>query len=71
MEIEKIDSNFAAAQLTSEGEKSVYTLPCAPFDLYGVYFDENAFYFIPLCRITYADGESRTYNFISGELYAS
>ena len=36
---------------------------------YGVYFDENIFYFIPLCQITYTDGESRTYNFISGELY--
>ncbi|MBR5188213.1 MAG: hypothetical protein IKW18_07070 [Clostridia bacterium] len=36
---------------------------------YGVYFDGNVFYLIPLCRITYEDGENRTYNFISGELY--
>ena len=41
MGIEKIDSNFAAAQITADGEKLLYTLPCAPFDLYGVYFDEK------------------------------
>ncbi len=41
MGIEKIDSNFATAQITAEGEKVLYTLPCAPFDLYGVFFDEK------------------------------
>lgn len=35
------------------------------------YFDaEGGFYFVPLCRIVYTDGESRTYNFVSGEFYA-
>ena len=41
MGIEKIDSNFAATQIAADGEKALYTLPCAPFDLYGVYFDEK------------------------------
>ena len=41
MGIEKIDSNFAATQIAADGEKALYTLPCAPFDLYGVSFDEK------------------------------
>ena len=46
MGIEKIDSNFATAQITAEGEKVLYTLPCAPFDLYGVFFDEKNHRFV-------------------------
>lgn len=56
--------------LDESERKPSYTVTDVSYS-YSVYFDENAFYFIPLCRITYADGESRTYNFISGELYAS
>ncbi|MBE6665211.1 MAG: hypothetical protein E7603_03180 [Ruminococcaceae bacterium] len=54
--------------LDASERKPSYTVADVSYS-YGVYFDENIFYFIPLCRITYADGESRTYNFISGELY--
>ena len=54
--------------LDESERKSPYTVADISYS-YGVYFDENVFYFIPLCRITYADGECRTYNFISGELY--
>lgn len=41
MNIEKIDVNFASKQVKAEGETVSYTLPCAPFDLYGVSFDEE------------------------------
>lgn len=41
MGIEKIDSNFAEKKVTAEGELLRYTLPCACFDLYGVWFDKN------------------------------
>ena len=52
-----------------ESEKKLsYTLKDVSYS-YGVYFDGNVFYLIPLCRIAYEDGENRTYNFISGELY--
>lgn len=38
---------------------------------YGLYFDaESTYYLIPLCKITYQSGETRTYNFISGTLYS-
>lgn len=54
--------------LDESERKQSYTVADVSYS-YGVYFDETVFYFVPLCRITYADGESRTYNFISGELY--
>lgn len=41
MGIEKLDSNFAEKKVATEGETRRYKLPCAPFDLYGVYFDEK------------------------------
>lgn len=38
---------------------------------YGLYFDaDSTYYLIPLCKITYQSGETRTYNFISGTLYS-
>lgn len=38
---------------------------------YAVYFDTNGeFYFVPLCEVRYANGESRTYNCVSGKLYS-
>ncbi|MBQ8497614.1 MAG: hypothetical protein IJ489_09200 [Clostridia bacterium] len=38
---------------------------------YGLYFDsDDTFYLIPLCKITYLNGEERVYNFVSGKLYA-
>ena len=54
--------------LDESERKLSYTLKDVSYS-YGVYFDGNVFYLIPLCRITYEDGENRTYNFISGELY--
>ncbi len=39
---------------------------------YAVYFDaDGSFYLVPLCEIAYAGGETRTYNCVSGALYAS
>lgn len=40
MEIEKIDKNFAIKTERADGMKE-YRLPCAPFDFYGVFYDEN------------------------------
>lgn len=38
---------------------------------YGLYFDaDGTFYLIPLCEVTYTNGEKRTYNFVSGKLYS-
>ncbi len=38
---------------------------------YAVYFDsEGAFYLIPLCKVSYIGGESRSYNCVSGKLYS-
>ena len=38
---------------------------------YGLYFDaDGTFYLIPLCEITYTNGEKRTYNFVSGKIYS-
>ena len=54
--------------LDESERKNSYTVQEISYS-YGVYFDEQMFYFVPLCRITYGDGESRLYNFISGELY--
>ncbi|MBQ3490265.1 MAG: hypothetical protein IJA86_06725 [Clostridia bacterium] len=54
--------------LEESERKPSYTVENISYS-YGTYFDENVFYFIPLCKITYEDGESRIYNFISGEPY--
>ncbi len=38
---------------------------------YAVYFDASgAFYLVPLCKVCYVGGESRTYNCVSGKLYS-
>lgn len=38
---------------------------------YGLYFDaDGAFYLVPLCRISYTNGEERVYNFVSGKRFA-
>lgn len=40
MDITKYDKNFSAATVTSDGKKR-YELPCAPFTLYGGFYDTN------------------------------
>ena len=40
MEMWKIDKNFAPGNVQADGNVTRYALPCAPFDLYGVYYDE-------------------------------
>ena len=38
---------------------------------YAVYFDaEGTFYFVPLCTVSYMNGESRSYNCVSRKLYS-
>ncbi len=39
--IEKFDENFDMNKVKREENVDVYSLPCAPFDLYGVYYDER------------------------------
>lgn len=39
MEMWKIDKNFAPGNVQADGNVTRYALPCAPFDLYGVYYD--------------------------------
>ncbi len=39
--IEKYDSNFDMNKVRREENADIYSLPCAPFDLYGVYYDED------------------------------
>ncbi len=47
MEIEKIDSNFKSMEATETKDgKDFYIIPCEPFDLYGVTYDENMGRFI-------------------------
>lgn len=38
---------------------------------YEVYFDtDGRFYYVPICTVTYQNGESRSYNYVTGELYS-
>ncbi len=40
-------------------------------DSYEVFFDaDGSFYFVPVCTLTYRNGETRTYNSVSGEIYS-
>ena len=41
MGIEKLDKNFAQSQYIETDDKIKYTIPCEPFDLYGVFYDEK------------------------------
>ena len=40
MGIEKIDKNFIQNEYKETDSKQTYTIPCAGFDLYGVFYDE-------------------------------
>lgn len=39
MEMWKIDKNFAPGNVQADGNVTRYALPCATFDLYGIYYD--------------------------------
>ena len=41
MDILKIDKNFVQEKVTTEGGVKLYALPSAPFELYGVFYDEK------------------------------
>ncbi|PWM75278.1 MAG: hypothetical protein DBX59_02295 [Bacillota bacterium] len=41
MDIAKIDKNFAAQNVAVNGEIATYTIPSAPFRLYGVFYSEE------------------------------
>ncbi len=41
MNMQKIDKNFAPGNVQTDGAVTRYTLPCAPFDLYGVSYDDS------------------------------
>ena len=40
MEMWKIDKNFAPGNVQADGSVTRHALPCAPFDLYGIYYDD-------------------------------
>lgn len=55
---------------TLADEDAVYTVSEISYS-YGLYFDaDGAFYLVPLCRVSYQNGDVRTYNFVSGKLYS-
>ena len=39
MDIWKIDKNFAPGNIATDGDVRHFALPCAPFDLYGIFYD--------------------------------
>ena len=46
MDISKIDKNFAAGKFRDDGDMRYYNIPCAPFDLYGVYYEKETERFV-------------------------
>ena len=48
MEMWKIDKNFAPGRVLADGSVTRYAIPCAPFDLYGVYYDDAERRFVRL-----------------------
>ena len=46
MDVSKIDKNFAAGEYREEGDTRFYGIPCAPFDLYGVYYEKETERFV-------------------------
>ena len=46
MDISKIDKNFAVGEFRDYGEIRYYNIPCAPFDLYGVYYEKETERFV-------------------------
>ena len=41
MDIQKVDKNFTVHTADDGSQKDLYTIPCAPFSLYGVTFSES------------------------------
>lgn len=41
MDIAKIDKNFAVGEYKDDGDTRYYTIPCEPFDLYGVFYEKE------------------------------
>jgi lysophospholipase L1-like esterase len=41
MDIREVDKNFAFTNAVKKGRHKVYTMPTAPFDLYGVYYNQE------------------------------
>ena len=48
MDIQAVDKNFAWKDAVVKGNKKVYTMPCAPFDMYGVFYEEESKRFVRL-----------------------
>ncbi len=46
MRIEEIDKNFAVKTFDNGEEKKVYKIPCKPFEMHGLYYDEKAQLFV-------------------------
>lgn len=63
-------SEKAYIDALAEEERGEYTVSDISYS-YGLYFDaEGTFYLIPLCKVSYQNGEVRIYNFVSGKLYS-
>ena len=50
MDILKIDKNFVQEKVTTEGGVKLYALPSAPFEPYGVFYDEKEEQYLRLPR---------------------
>ena len=46
MDITKIDENFAVGKFKDDGNTRYYAIPCAPFDLYGVFYEKETERFV-------------------------
>lgn len=54
MEIWKIDKNFAPGNIATDGDVRHFALPCAPFDLYGIFYDGEEGKFLRMPKKTAA-----------------
>ena len=46
MDITEIDENFAVGKFKDDGNTRYYGIPCAPFDLYGVFYEKETEHFV-------------------------
>ena len=46
MDISKIDKNFAVGKVKDDGNMRYYAIPCEPFDLYGVFYEQETERFV-------------------------
>ena len=72
MEILFSEKNYLDERYRESGEISRENMILSSVKIsYAVYFDaDGSFYFVPVRTLVYQNGESRTYNDVSGEIYS-